>query len=515
MVLVIVLVLCAGAMPQAAQSAVGDGVYGFGQGSELGLGDTRNTETPMRIEGLDNVRVVETRYHQSLVLLANGDVYSFGYNNWGQLGHGDKEDRNRPTKIQGIGRAKAIAAGERHSLIVVENGNVYSFGSNHYGQLGHGDREERLTPTRIEDLSNAKSAAAGLNHSLVLLENGDVYSFGYSTNGQLGLGEVSWPERDRRTPVRIFEGAEAIAAATNASLILRPNGDVYTFGENFYGQLGHGDNDDRHSPTKIEGIGPAQVVAGGDNYSLILLRNGDLYSFGEGHSGQLGHGDNQHRNSPTKVATLSEVSMIAAGARHSLAALEEGRVYSFGVGSNGRLGHGDQSSKNTPTLIEALPQCDVLGLAAGYHHSLVLVSEYPIIINVGDTPIQTTVSPIMRNVTPMVPVRSVIEAMGIQVEHSEETPGVLHAISNEGDSVIAIQLQDNSSVAKVGDKEIELEVPATLVDDHWLVPASFFSELLGEDVEWSLRTRIVDIPILEPNDNFIVSGRFGKSSPKL
>ncbi|NLG32381.1 MAG: hypothetical protein GX550_02575 [Syntrophomonadaceae bacterium] len=81
-----------------------------------------------------------------MVLLENGDVYTFG-NNWhGQLGLGHTEDKSFPIKIKTISPAKAIADGNWHSLILLENGDLYSCGFNIDGQLGMGDTEDRSSP---------------------------------------------------------------------------------------------------------------------------------------------------------------------------------------------------------------------------------------------------------------------------------------------------------------------------------------------------------------------------------
>ena len=88
-------------------------------------------------------------FSDSLILLENGDVYSFGYNGWGELGLGDYDNRNTPTKINGLSNVKNIGTGAVHSLILLENGDVYSFGYNGYGQLGLGDYDDRNTPTLV------------------------------------------------------------------------------------------------------------------------------------------------------------------------------------------------------------------------------------------------------------------------------------------------------------------------------------------------------------------------------
>jgi alpha-tubulin suppressor-like RCC1 family protein len=94
-------------------------------------------------------------------------------------------------------------------------------------------------------------------------------------------------------------------------LYLRIN--VYAFGDNYRGQLGLGDNQDRYFPTMVPNIKASQVAAG-LNHSLILDLKGNgsdpssgrvsdpssgrVYAFGDNSRGQLGLGDYQNRNVP-------------------------------------------------------------------------------------------------------------------------------------------------------------------------------------------------------------------------
>ena len=63
------------------------------------------------------VKVVGGQSH-SLVLTADGDVYSFGYGARGQLGHGDTSDQLVPKKIQGLSDVADISAGGHYTLVL-------------------------------------------------------------------------------------------------------------------------------------------------------------------------------------------------------------------------------------------------------------------------------------------------------------------------------------------------------------------------------------------------------------
>ncbi len=231
------------------------------------------------------------------------------------------------------------------------------------------DNRNNYKPQDI--ISIAISISAGAEHSLLMKSNGDLYSFGLGWNGRLG----HWDIKSREKPERIKGISEvlAISAGGNHSLILLEDGSVYSFGANNKGQLGLGDYGDRSIPIKVELESPAKAVSAGNYYSLVLLESGEVCSFGYGGYGQLGHGDNKSSALPVKINGLKEVVTIEAGDSHSLILLESGLIYSFGLGTSGQLGHSELKNRNIPTLIEKLQP--VKDISAGLAHSLAILDS--------------------------------------------------------------------------------------------------------------------------------------------
>jgi len=312
--------------------------------------------------------------HHSLVLRGNGSIYAFGRNSRGRLGIGDYTHRDEAVKIPRDGEdgeglphainAVDICAGSSHSLVLLENGDVYSFGYGNDGELGHGSfGDVENVPLRIETNlpadADAVGIAAGGSHSLIVLDNGDVYSFGDNDDGQLGLGHSSERNSPQKIP-REGEGGEglpahmdavAVAAGGDHSLVLLENGDLYSFGCNDNFQLGLGHSNNKEVPTKIsrgaDGL-PADVgvkkLSAGEEHSLVLLENGEIYSFGYGMYGRLGHDSSRNESVPRLVEELEGRNMISisAGKEHSLVVEDDGTAYSFGRNNFGQLGVGEK-----------------------------------------------------------------------------------------------------------------------------------------------------------------------------
>ena len=126
---------------------------------------------------------------------------------------------------------------------------------------------------------------AGAEHALLLTREGQVFAFGQGNCGKLGLGGC-WDEAvprlvealAKRRTIQIACGIDHSAAVTD-------NGSVWTWGDNRFGQLGHGNNRDLATPTRVrtlEVFGRLANVGCGHHFSAAVLANGQLYTWGLG-----------------------------------------------------------------------------------------------------------------------------------------------------------------------------------------------------------------------------------------
>ncbi|RLU27103.1 hypothetical protein DMN91_000902 [Ooceraea biroi] len=80
-----------------------------------------------------------------------------------------------------------VSCGLHHTVLLLQNGEVYTFGSNIYGQLGVGDLVVHAGPVQVKLPTIATQVAAGSNHTVILTSKGEVYTFGAYQKGQLGM----------------------------------------------------------------------------------------------------------------------------------------------------------------------------------------------------------------------------------------------------------------------------------------------------------------------------------------
>jgi Regulator of chromosome condensation (RCC1) repeat len=110
-------------------------------------------------------------------------------------------------------------------------------------------------------------------------------------------------------------------------------------------------------------------------FILALTIVGDLYSWGDNHRGVAGLGDEvQTQEKPSKI--LQNVVHVSNRSVHSAAVTSDGSVYSWGVDSSGHLSHGHSGGTySVPTLVQALQYLDIVQVAFGCSHSIMLTSS--------------------------------------------------------------------------------------------------------------------------------------------
>jgi alpha-tubulin suppressor-like RCC1 family protein len=255
-------------------------------------------------------------------------------------------------------------------------GEIWSFGYGLYGRLGHGGEGNEVVPRLVEALNHVvvKQVAAGWGHSMVLTRDGDVFTWGSGYFGQLGHGNT----RNQNVPKRVegLTNVADIAAGFSHSVAVVEAGSVFTWGFNKDGQLGLGDHGygaQRNVPTEVvQGVNGVVAVAAGDSHSFVLSRDGAAMACGGNEHGQLGLEDTDGRDTFTMVPGLRGVVDIDAGVIHSIAVTAEGGMYTWGKGW--AIGHGgdDNTQCLVPTKVTGggIGEAAVVQVAAGGYHSM-------------------------------------------------------------------------------------------------------------------------------------------------
>jgi uncharacterized delta-60 repeat protein len=322
-------------------------------------------KTPAFVGAFPAVSVAAGLFH-SLALTADGRVLSWGSNTYGQLGRTTGQTMT-PTEVSGLSGIVAVAAGEYHSLALDAAGLVFAWGSNDRDQLGRSDVSQSTTPVLVDGLTRIVAIAAGRKHNLALDADGRVFAWGDNGSGQ--LGDNSNVQRTVPVPLTSLSdiAIAAVAAGNYHSVALTADGRVFTWGANWYGQLGNGTTSERRTPGELSSLSQVVSVAGGGFHTLAVRADGGVLSWGHNQEGQLGRTTGP-TTSPGLVGGLSGIVAVASGATssHNLGLRSNGQVYAWGRNSQGQLGDGTTIQRLTPVLVRGLSGALALA-AAGYH----------------------------------------------------------------------------------------------------------------------------------------------------
>ncbi|CAM0958658.1 unnamed protein product [Alopecurus aequalis] len=165
----------------------------------------------------------------------------------------------------------------------------------------------------------------------------------------------------------------------HASLVTR-NGEVFTWGEDSGGRLGHGTREDTVHPRLVESLAACNIdfVACGEFHTCAVTTTGELYTWGDGthNVGLLGHGTDVGHWIPRRISGPLEglqIAYVSCGTWHTALITSMGQLFTFGDGSFGVLGHGDLKSISCPREIESLSGLKTIAVACGVWHTAAIV----------------------------------------------------------------------------------------------------------------------------------------------
>lgn len=314
-------------------------VSGSNNTGQLGLG--HNNDINILTEVLGNLwKYAHTTYNTTMAINKDGFMFGTGENYSGQLGLGDNTNRNIFTQV-GSDIWLLVSSGESHTLSLNQDNILFSFGDNYASQLILGKVFDYLTTFTEIKAESYKDVSCGYNFTFIITDNGDMYSAGDNYSGQLGLGDnVS---RSVFTQVLIMQKWKKVSTDTayNFAAAISEEGYLFVTGNNEYGQLGLGDNDNRNLFTQVGLDKWIDVSCGRNEFMLAIKEDGTVWSTGYNRYGQLALNDTVDRNIFTQISSISNCKKVFCGENSSFVIDKNNVLYGSGRNNENNLGLGD------------------------------------------------------------------------------------------------------------------------------------------------------------------------------
>ena len=215
------------------------------------------------------------------------------------------------------------------------------------------------------------SIVSGLDHTVALKSDRTLWSWGENFRGQLGDGTTT----DRYSPVHI--GADntwdIIAAGYFHTIALKSDGTLWAWGNNSSGKLGDGTTTDRYSPVQIGSYNSWIAIDGGGYHTVGLKSDGTLWAWGNNGIGQLGDGTTTDRYYPVQIVSDNSWTAVEAGELFTVGLKSDGTLWAWGHNRRGQLGDGTTSDRYSPVQIGS--DNSWIAIKAGAVHTLGLKSD--------------------------------------------------------------------------------------------------------------------------------------------
>lgn len=253
-------------------------------------------------------------------------------------------------------------------------------------------RNQAISPSQSVLKLQKVNGTGGANTRVYLMADGTIKACGtgsYYSNGDPAAYHKHIPSRvSAEENVRFVE----VFSGSLDHYGLTEDGEVWSWGNNSNGQLGHGNKNSIAIAKRIDffvknNIKIRKIFTSRPNQRLesctyFLTTNGTLYGAGANPDGNLGNGTSIDQAEPVRCGSLSDiVDFSVSGRPFTCHAIQEnGDLWVWGWNGCGQLGLGDKINRATPILHPSMKQVTMAYCSCGYQgdgtaptgHSLIL-----------------------------------------------------------------------------------------------------------------------------------------------
>tara|TARA_B100000131_G_scaffold46674_1_gene41464 strand:- start:61 stop:555 length:495 start_codon:yes stop_codon:yes gene_type:complete len=149
-------------------------------------------------------------------------------------------------------------------------------------------------------------------HMLATKTDGTLWTWGYNASGELGQNNKTNYSSPRQvgTDTNWATTYQSNLGGYYRSFAIKTTGELFSWGENNDGVLGHNNQTEYSSPRQVPGSNYS-AVANTQWSTSATKTNKQLWTWGKNQKGEIGDNDNQPRMSPGRMGSLSHWGNIA------------------------------------------------------------------------------------------------------------------------------------------------------------------------------------------------------------
>ena len=346
------------------------------------------------------LRIVACGDDHTAFLKGDGTLWVTGDNSRGQLGNGTREQSLAPIRV--LDQVASVTCGKYQTAAIRKDGTLWTWGLTQNRQLGldGGDLFDEITgamnqtiPVKVMD--NVSAVSCGEFHTAVIKADGSLWTWGNNTEGQLGNGIIgdqpsssNWwdsvfgdpqagPAPEPETVFHVLDDVVAVACGDSHTAALKRDGTLWTWGNNFWGQLGSPNISTKEScPTPTQVLDKVTAVSCGDYFTAAIRTDGSLWMWGSGGFDVMaGKGPVNWGDQTTPIKVMDNVSAVSCGQNHVAAIKTDGSLWMWGKNWYGEIGNdiSEFMEETCPTPVQVLD--DVIAVSCGNDHTVAITSD--------------------------------------------------------------------------------------------------------------------------------------------
>ena len=346
--------------------------WGRGNYGTLGLNSQASRSSPTQV-GTNSNWLSISDGKESLHTIGSktdGTLWSWGYGNQGELGDNKTYDQiSSPVQIPGTTWSSNISTGENFCMATKTDGTLWGWGKNPDGAVGANTppSTKYSSPIQVGTGTDWKYVACGNKSTLAVKTDGTLWSWGDGGSGQGGRNDTGGFSSPKQV------GADttwsAVIGSWNSSMGVKTDGTLWIWGANDYAQLGLSNGTGYSSPMQLPGTystkGTGYTASGGRQHNATLNTAGELFTFGGNEWGHLGHNNRTNYSSPKQIPGSWKYVMTSQSATAGIKS--DGTMWAWGYNEYGSVGNNTSGDNNngisSPTQVGNLDGWEAMGSA--------------------------------------------------------------------------------------------------------------------------------------------------------